>query len=72
MLEALDELVPWLKQWRNEIDPEFGQRMGDYFEGFLFEELRDLVLYRHDLRVWRPPAGRRGRRSASRRSGTAA
>lgn len=72
MLAALDELVPWLKQWHHQMDPEFGQRLDEYFEGFLLEELRGLGLTRDDLRAWRPPAGRRGRRSASRRSGTAA
>ena len=32
---CLIELLPWLKQWHNEIDPEFGVPMGDYFEGFM-------------------------------------
>ena len=62
---ALDELVPCLKQWHNEIDPEFGQRLGGYFEGFLLEELRNLGLSRDDLCAWRPPAPPRGRRSSA-------
>ncbi len=49
MLVALDELVPWLKQWHNEVDAEFGERMGDYYEGFLLEELRNLEITRADL-----------------------
>lgn len=56
MLVALDELVPWLKQWHNEVDPEFGERMGDYYEGFLLEELRDLDITRADLLNWQPVA----------------
>ena len=56
MLVALDELVPWLKQWHNEVDPEFGERMGDYYEGFLLEELRHLELTRADLLGWQPAA----------------
>lgn len=56
MLVALEELVPWLRQWHNDVDPEFGQRMGDFYEGFLFEELRELELTRDDLLNWQPPA----------------
>ena len=68
MLVALDELIPWLKQWHNEIDPEYGERLGDYYEGFLLEELRQLGLSRDDLTAWEPPAATRGggrRRKAS-------
>jgi hypothetical protein len=56
MLVALDELIPWLKQWHNEVDPEFGERMGDYYEGFLLEELRHLDITRADLLNWQPVA----------------
>lgn len=65
MLVALDELIPWLKQWHNAIDPEFGERMGDYYEGFLLEELRQLDIPRDDLNGWLPPAPPRGRRRSS-------
>ncbi|TXH88798.1 MAG: BREX-2 system adenine-specific DNA-methyltransferase PglX [Pseudomonas sp.] len=64
MLVALDELIPWLKQWHNEVDPEFGERMGDYYEAFLLEELRNLEITRADLLSWQPAAvaGKRGGR----------
>lgn len=62
LLVALDELIPWLKQWHNELNPDFGERMGDYFEGFLLEELRQLELSRDELPAWQPPATERGRR----------
>lgn len=62
MLVALEELIPWLKQWHNDLNPEFGERMGEFYEGFLFEELRQLDLTREDILAWRPPAARRGRR----------
>ena len=62
MLVALDELIPWLQQWHNAIDPEYGERMGDYYEGFLQEELRQLEIGRDALLDWRPPAATRGRR----------
>jgi hypothetical protein len=62
MLVALEELIPWLKQWHNDLNPEFGERMGEFYEGFLFEELRQLDLTREDIWAGRPPAARRGRR----------
>jgi len=34
-------------------------RMGDYFEGFLLEELRGLERPRSELADWQPPAVRR-------------
>ncbi|WP_342595959.1 BREX-2 system adenine-specific DNA-methyltransferase PglX [Salinicola lusitanus] len=62
MLVALEELIPWLKQWHNELNPEFGERMGEFYENFLFEELRELELTRDDLLAWQPSVARRGRR----------
>jgi hypothetical protein len=55
LLACLIELLPWLKQWHNEIDPEFGVPMGDYFEGFLQEESRNLGLTLDQIRAWQPP-----------------
>ena len=56
MLVALDELIPWLKQWHNALDPELGERLGDYYEGFLLEELRHLERSRDELAAWEPAA----------------
>lgn len=42
LLACLIELLPWLKQWHNDVDPEYGVPMGDYFEGFINEEARNL------------------------------
>ncbi len=67
LLAGLFELVPWLKQWHNEIDPAFGERMGDYYEGFLRDEVRALGLTLDELKNWKPAAAspRRGRSRAS-------
>ncbi|PWK37654.1 BREX-2 system adenine-specific DNA-methyltransferase PglX [Cupriavidus plantarum] len=67
LLASLLELVPWLEQWHNELDPVFGERMGDYYRGFVTQEARDLGLTLDDLRAWKPAAvaARRGRRKAS-------
>ncbi|WP_372835837.1 hypothetical protein, partial [Pontibacterium sp.] len=62
MLVALEELIPWLKQWHNEIDPDYGEKMGDYYEGFLLGEMRELDVSRDELLSWTPPAARRASR----------
>lgn len=63
LLAGLVELLPWLKQWHNELDPAFGERMGDYYEGIVMAEARALGLTMEQLREWKPAAvARRGRR----------
>lgn len=54
LLAGLDELVPWLKQWHNELDPKYGQRMGDYFASFVETQARSLGLSLDELRSWTP------------------
>lgn len=61
LLGGLLELVPWLRQWHNEIDTETGLRMGDFFQGYVEEQARELGLTLDDLRAWAPPAPARGR-----------
>lgn len=64
LLASLLELVPWLEQWHNELDPVFGERMGDYYRGFVTEEARALGFTLDDLRAWKPAAtaAKRGRK----------
>lgn len=64
LLAALLELVPWLEQWHNEMDPVFGERMGHYYKGFVTEEARALGFTLDDLRDWKPAptAAKRGRK----------
>jgi len=68
LLAALLELVPWLEQWHNDIDPEFGQRMGTYYRGFVTEDARALGFTLDDLRSWKPAVvtSGRGRKKATR------
>ena len=40
LLAGLNELLPWLKQWHNQLDPEFGLKMGDYYEEYVREEAK--------------------------------
>jgi hypothetical protein len=44
LLAGLLDLLPWIKQWHNETDPDYGMGLGDYFAGFLEEECRALGL----------------------------
>lgn len=65
LLAGIIELVPWIRQWHNEPDPEHGTRMGDYLDGLVDEEARVLGLTREAVVGWQPPAAaRRGRRRA--------
>lgn len=62
LLACLIELLPWLKQWHNDPDPAFdGMRMGDYFEGFVNEEARQLNKTLPEIKAWTPPARPSGR-----------
>jgi len=65
LLACLIELIPWLKQWHNGVDLEFGMAMGDYFEGFITEEARGLGKTIDEIKAWQPPprSGRRRRRT---------
>jgi len=48
-------VVPWLKQWHNEPNPDFeGERLGNYFDRFVNGEALSLGLSIDDLRTWRP------------------
>ncbi len=62
MLAGLLELIPWLQQWHNEPNDDFGgERMGNYFASFLDGECRLHGLSHDDLRAWRPAAKTRGK-----------
>ena len=56
LLAGLIELIPWLKQWHNEVDEEFGYRMGEYYEGFVQAEAKDMGKTVDEVRNWQPPA----------------
>ena len=65
LLAGVQELVPWLLQWHNDYNPEYGVGLGDYYRTFVVDEARALELTVEDLRAWTPPvrtAARRGRK----------
>ena len=43
LLAGLADQLPWLKQWHNEVNPEYGVGLGDYFAGFLDKKCRRSV-----------------------------
>jgi hypothetical protein len=61
LLAGLIELLPWVKQWHNAVDPEYGVALGDYYEGFVQDEARQLGRTIDEIRNWQPPKRKRGR-----------
>ena len=62
LLAGLAELLPWLKQWHDDVDPATGERLGTWFAGFVADEARALGTTVEALVAWRPEAGTSRRR----------
>jgi hypothetical protein len=56
LLAAIGQLIPWLKQWHNDLDPTYGTRMGDYFDNYLAEESKALGMTVAEVMAWQPAA----------------
>lgn len=65
LLAGLHELLPWVRQWHNEIDPEYGESVADTIEDELTARLAEHHLTDTDLTAWRPAPTRRTRRAAT-------
>ncbi|NKY44287.1 BREX-2 system adenine-specific DNA-methyltransferase PglX [Nocardia cerradoensis] len=63
-LAGLLELQPWLDQWHNDIDPDFGISPAEFLSGDRRERQAEHGLTDDDLRNWRPQPVR-GRRAAA-------
>jgi len=63
LLAGLHELAPWVRQWHNEIDPEYGESVADTMDTELAERLAGHHLTTTDLTTWRPAPTTRGRRA---------
>jgi hypothetical protein len=61
LLAVLIDLLPWLKQYHGEIDPEFGTSPADSFALFVSTEGQRLGKSVTDLAGWTPPP--RGKRA---------
>ena len=66
LLAGLQELAPWVRQWHNEIDPEYGESVADTVEQELSSRLAEHHLSTTDLTTWRPAPTGRGRRARTR------
>ena len=62
LLGGIIELLPWLKQWHHDIDPEYNQRMDEVYEGFVTEEAKNLGLTIDEIKAWQPPQRAGGQR----------
>ncbi|MFM9960793.1 MAG: BREX-2 system adenine-specific DNA-methyltransferase PglX, partial [Planctomycetaceae bacterium] len=72
LLAGMLELLPWLKQWHNDPDATFdGLRMGDYFEGFVNDEAKQLGKTIPEIKAWEPPA-KTGRKKAAKKKASQA
>ena len=56
LLTGILELLPWLRQWHNDIHPEYHERMGDFFQQFAEDEARAMEMTLDEIRAWTPPA----------------
>mgnify|MGYP005612941561 FL=1 len=70
LLAGLNELAPWVRQWHNQIDPEYGESVADTIDAELTSRLNEHHLAVTDLTTWRPvqTAGRRSGRSSAARN----
>ena len=50
LLACILELVPWLKQWHNDLDPTYNLRMGDYYARFVEGEAKELEMTVQQIR----------------------
>lgn len=58
LLAGLRELLPWVRQWHGDIDPDTGESPAEGYAAFLDDRLNDLGLSDFDLTDWQPPATR--------------
>jgi hypothetical protein len=70
LLAGLIELLPWLLQWHNAYDPDFGMGLGDYFKSFVADEARALDTTPEALAGWAPTATAAGRAARATGRGT--
>jgi hypothetical protein len=62
ILGGMLELGPWLRQWHNDLDPEFGLRLGDHYVRFAEESGQQLGFSRDEILAWQPPTAATRRR----------
>lgn len=62
LVAGMAEVLPWVRQWHQELDPTFGVSMADFCSTQLEDRMTQLGTTLDDLKTWRPTAAARGRR----------
>lgn len=62
ILAGLAEILPWVKQWHNDLDPQFNLHFGDYLDAQLTEAARSLGIPFEDIPDHAPKPATRGRK----------
>ncbi|MCC9307579.1 BREX-2 system adenine-specific DNA-methyltransferase PglX [Kitasatospora sp. RB6PN24] len=65
LLAGLRELMPWVRQWHGEYDPEWESVPADDCEAYLSDQIAKHQLSADDLTAWRPERKTRGRKPAT-------
>jgi hypothetical protein len=64
LLAGLVEVMPWVRQWHDEVVPKYGDSYANGYGAYLTSQLEDRSITEDDLRAWIPPKQIRGRRPA--------
>lgn len=66
LLAGLNELLPWVRQWHTEINPDYGVSVAEAITDELTTRLSEAHLTVTDLTSWRPAPAARSRRTQKR------
>ncbi|WP_255720659.1 BREX-2 system adenine-specific DNA-methyltransferase PglX [Frankia sp. CiP3] len=64
LVAGLREVMPWVRQWHDEVDPRYDGSPAEVYDAFLADTMGQLTLTEEALTSWRPPTPTRGRRAA--------
>lgn len=62
LLAGLLEIMPWVRQWHGEVNPDFGMSYADSYDGYLTTQRESRSLTEDNLRNWTPASFARGGR----------
>lgn len=63
IVAGLGELMFWVRQWHDELDPDIGMSRADFAQGELDRRRSQIGRSTEELHNWRPPAAARGRKA---------
>ena len=65
LIAGLAEVMPWVRQWHADIDPDYGTSPAQAYDAYLEDQRVKYSLAESNLRDWSPPALSRRRRRGS-------